>query len=151
MPDVLQIKIKKAFANGRLKLKYGFLDLLDAEDAKAKRTDFVRWENKTRVVQTIENIEPKPHSYNIFSIDPHRQTDDLWTAEISSSAPDHAQYIYTVWWRDKEGNLQRHDPKITIKPSAGGFSGFEKIAIGATVAIAGLSLLIFLGAKKWRK
>lgn len=150
MSGILKIKIKRGYSDGRLKLRYKLLDLYDATNAEAERRDFVRWINVADEVKSIEKIEPKPNSDNIFSVPPHRQDDNLWTAEISSGTPDYSKYIYSIWWKDIDGNPKQYDPKITIKPSAGIFFTLERVAIGAA-AVAGLSLLILLGSKKWHK
>ena len=84
----------------------------------AHREDTILWQfNATSGVYSIEGIEPKIGSPEIWEVLPYPQGHNF-KAVVSDSAPLNSPYNYTIYWKASEnGRELKHDPIITIKSS----------------------------------
>ena len=96
----------------------GTLEMSDNGHTKAKKKESIKWmiDNGSNV-NTIESIDLKSGTTNIFSSGPDRVNDRLWKAEIAESAAIGTECMYNIRWRDTSGNSNLFDPVISIKPS----------------------------------
>jgi len=134
-----EIKIKKGYSDGTLKLS--------PRQTIAKNKDFISWCIKDDgEVTSIENIEMKDGSTDIFIIPPHRNGDQ-WSAEIKDGLPDDTEYEYSITWNGKWGGKE-YDPKISVNPST---FNFIKLLIGIILGFLGLLSLEFLRRKSSSK
>src|SRR5687768_9190868 len=112
MSEVHPIKIKKGYADGRLKLS-------DDGETRAKKTDFIVWTIKDDIqVSSITGITKKSGS-DIFITPPSPYPGSegkIWTAQIMDSPPLSPPYEYSIHWTGDYGD-QTYDPKISIDPS----------------------------------
>lgn len=97
----------------------GWLKLPNNGYTRAKRLDSITWQiGNHSGVYSIEAIEEKKSSYNIFELEhPYRQGGH-WKGDIKGSAPDYVEYRYNIYWKaSQNGPVLKHDPIISIRPS----------------------------------
>jgi hypothetical protein len=140
MSEVYKIEIKKVVSGLRLELS-------DNGHTKAYKRDFIVWSIKHGIdAISIENIEIKRGSDDIFQIAPHRNGDE-WSAEIKHDAIDYSQYEYSIYWKHTNGKVYKHDPIISINPSI-----YPLIKPSLVIGLATLFLgLLGISLLRWRQ
>ena len=127
MSNVHEIKIKKGYSDGTLKLS--------PKQTFARNKDFISWIIDSDTVTSIEKIEKKSGA-DIFIIPPHANGRD-WSAEIKDNLPADSECEYLIGWNGKYGP-KVFDPKISVNPT----DSFMKVFIGLAVAFF-LAILSF--------
>ncbi|HVG17382.1 MAG TPA: hypothetical protein VM935_20580 [Chitinophagaceae bacterium] len=137
------IKILKGFPNGTLELS-------DRGHTKAKKGNAIKWKIRDRSdkhsieVASIECIELKEGSDDIFSSSPHRDG-DTWKATIDRTAAAYDASDYAIKWKDCKGNEYTHDPKISVLPSD---NVFREVALVAMAVVATVALCFLFNKKR---
>jgi hypothetical protein len=106
------------------------VDLPHGGHTLADKGDVVNWEVKKGSNVHAFRIEVKSDPSNIWSRSPQRVDDRNWEGELRSDAPDHAQYRYSIHWREAGGPEHPHDPIISIRPGT-----FHDLVIQIVAAI----------------
>jgi hypothetical protein len=130
------------------------LNLSDGGRTTAQRLDSLTWSIGVHNADvTSFKIKKKKGSRSIFFTAPpneHRRSlkKDIWIL-----AP-HTDYMYSIAWKDADGNPHEHDPIISIRPSTAPQRLLETVVIilAATAAVAVLSIALrFLRKERQQK
>lgn len=159
---MLQINIVNGYPNGTLDLEYKGSTC--AGDCCTDQGWRVHWKVKPKdkpdiKVESISDIQMKtgpgvPANTNIFTRTnpphPHQGDHKHWKAKVKGDAPICAEYHYTIYWKDSDGNDYEYDPKISVMPSDR-FNLMKLIVMISTAVLALLFSLNFLRKHKNRE
>ncbi|WP_026896779.1 hypothetical protein [Daejeonella oryzae] len=110
------------------------LNLSDHGHTHENKGKSIKWKiEKNSNVASIENIDLKPGSPNIFSERP-KNDGKKWKAKIDKNASNYAESEYFIKWMDFNGHLYTHDPKISVKPSFMALKWLIVCIVGLSVA-----------------
>jgi len=126
------------------------LELDDHDHTIADPGDTILWQIGKRSGVFSISIRPKTGAAKIWA-NPPRAQGNVWSGDISPTAPLGAMYDYSIFWRAFAGGPEMHyDPIISIRPTLRRkFKGRRFKLVGLLLSLmAFLSISIWLSDKK---
>ncbi len=115
----ITIELKAVVKNGKVVLRLKDSEGHDADKSittDASPGDTIIWKlaNNSNISEIV-NVYKKTESQDVFSPDPHKDTDVEWQGTISETASGTESYNIKFIY-EEDGKVYTDDPKVVIKP-----------------------------------